>query len=120
MGILVDMEKVTLITRKLLEKDRRFEPSQSLDNTFINKEKNVIVYIDLNEVIVNTDDFTLERLNKLMEAVENGLEHNPITHEALLDLGYSRHVCGYYCAPYPAHGGTYRIDFERDRDWETS
>jgi len=35
----------------------------------------------------------------------------PITHEALLILGYKRHVCGYYCAPYPADGSTYRLDW---------
>ena len=36
---------------------------------------------------------------------------DPITHEALLLLGYTQHeICKYYCAPLPAHGGTYRLE----------
>lgn len=36
----------------------------------------------------------------------------PITHEALLEVGYKHHVCGYYCAPYPADGATYRLELQ--------
>lgn len=35
----------------------------------------------------------------------------PITEHALKMLGYAKHVCNYWCAPLPANGGTYRIDF---------
>ena len=33
----------------------------------------------------------------------------PITHAALVLLGFSDHPCDYYCPPSPAHGGMYRI-----------
>lgn len=36
----------------------------------------------------------------------------PISHAALILLGYSHHsVCDYYCPPPPANGGTYRLEF---------
>tara|TARA_R110000744_G_scaffold312424_5_gene419762 strand:- start:1691 stop:2020 length:330 start_codon:yes stop_codon:yes gene_type:complete len=34
-----------------------------------------------------------------------------ITEFRLKALGYTKHTCDYWCAPPPAHGGTYRIDF---------
>ena len=36
----------------------------------------------------------------------------PITHAALVLLGYTHHVCDYYCPPPPANGSTYRLEFK--------
>ena len=38
-------------------------------------------------------------------------DQSPITHENLILYGYTHHWT-YYCAPHPAHGGTYRLKFE--------
>lgn len=37
----------------------------------------------------------------------------PISHAALVLLGYSHNpTCDYYCPPAPAHGGTYRLELQ--------
>jgi hypothetical protein len=40
----------------------------------------------------------------------NQLENEPITHAALILLGYSRHVGGYYCSPFTKHSH-YQLEF---------
>ena len=42
----------------------------------------------------------------------NEILNEPITHSALILLGYSYHLDLYYCPPLPAGGGDYRIDHE--------
>jgi hypothetical protein len=41
--------------------------------------------------------------------------NSPINHASLILLGYTYHICGYYCAPPPADGGTYRLEYKATR-----
>lgn len=45
------------------------------------------------------------------QAIQSNINTEPISHAALILLGYSYNsACNYYCPPAPAHGGIYRIE----------
>ncbi len=39
-------------------------------------------------------------------------QYIPLSHEVLIELRYTHHVCGYYCAPFPADGAIYRLELQ--------
>ena len=47
-----------------------------------------------------------------ISGVSSRFLNEPITHATLVLLGYTHHVCDYYCAPPPAHGETYRLEYK--------
>lgn len=50
--------------------------------------------------------------NDVISPVSSRFLNEPITHAALVLLGYTHHVCDYYCAPPPADGATYRLEYK--------
>lgn len=54
----------------------------------------------------------------IIENVSSRFLNEPITHAALVLLGYTHYDCdsyGYYCPPPPADGATYRLEYKATR-----
>lgn len=61
---------------------------------------------------MKTEKTTTESQNSTNALVGSRFLSEPISHAALVLLGYSHHAgCNYYCPPPPAHGGTYRLEY---------